>query len=316
MTILTEPLAIPGCVFLFYWILKLWHEPDLKPAVMVSVWLAFLLFLRPAFVYLIPVLLVALAIALFMKRRQWRLWFSGAAGIVVVTVCFLGYMICFKSHYGIFSCSSVSIINQYFVLRFDGMLKTEEIQDKSLRNYYAQMVRLHGANTQSYKDISKEAYYVESHFSPATASSQIHRSISLHKGTYLKSVVRRSSAMLNDVQLPVPSNLADSTLGIIFFDISPKILFGFLELFLLALLIIIDWRRSRFQWEYFLLLMITVSHMIVSVVGAMNDYPRLLLPNVPFLIIITGIFCERIFQYYRNKKCKSETSGADSTLSV
>mgnify|MGYP004449052635 CR=1 FL=1 len=115
--ILTDALAISGTVFLFYNILYFITTNKWSYIVYSTLWLLFLVFLRPSFIYLLFICLLAW---IYMLKKDKKKAIYGISGVLIVISLYCGYCFKFKEYYGIFATSSVGTLNQtYIALQYD-----------------------------------------------------------------------------------------------------------------------------------------------------------------------------------------------------
>ena len=130
--IVTESFSISGMVFLLFLSLRLREEGKWWDAILLTLLLVFLLLLKPALVYLVPLLFVLWTYTFFIKGNRVRA-LMGIAGVIVAGACLFSYMQSFKRHYGVLSSSVVSTLNNYHIARRYGLLKPELIDDPAVR---------------------------------------------------------------------------------------------------------------------------------------------------------------------------------------
>lgn len=130
--ILTESFAISGVVFLLYNILQYYLAGRESSIVWATIWLAFLVFLRPAFLFLFPACFFAWC--LFYKKYGKRV-LLGILGVFIVGVLELGYCKKFEEKYGLFLPSKVSITNSFQIAILEGAVKPDYAENKTVKEY-------------------------------------------------------------------------------------------------------------------------------------------------------------------------------------
>lgn len=68
--ILTESLAVSGIVFVLFYSIELYYKINIKNILFYMFWLLFLIFLRPSFMYLLPVFLIAWILCIFITNNK------------------------------------------------------------------------------------------------------------------------------------------------------------------------------------------------------------------------------------------------------
>lgn len=108
--IMTESLSQSFVIFLIYFTARLLTEGSPRYFLISSAWLLVLEFLRPSFIYLLPIYVLLYIYCLIKgNRKAW----IGLAGVAVVTGALFGYMKLFEHRYGYFASSYVSTFNNY-----------------------------------------------------------------------------------------------------------------------------------------------------------------------------------------------------------
>ncbi|MDE6283538.1 MAG: hypothetical protein K2L97_06075 [Muribaculaceae bacterium] len=108
--VLTEPLAVSGCVFLTAAYIRFMRRADWGSFAGVLFMLIFLIFLRPSFSY-IPIVLTVIGVWCLCRRR-YRCGAGLVAAVVIGVVMLLGYCRMVEKRCGVFTPSVVSVINQ------------------------------------------------------------------------------------------------------------------------------------------------------------------------------------------------------------
>lgn len=290
--ILTESLSISGLVFLVYCAIRLYDGGSKANIIGVAFWLFFLIFMRPSFLYLLPVLLVAFVL-MAIKKRGLRL--NAVLGIVVVALVSastLAYMSAFKRSYGVFTCTRVGIINDLCMMNFDGSLDPDKSPSPQLAKNITYIYDTYGRGP-SYDKMTSKA--LEQDFDSLvlyswdlpTLSATVHGSKTL-KNQLQGVLIRCHYLMGAEVRDGKPAL-------VVFFNYA--IICGFLTVLVYALFIVVYiFRYRELPWISFLLLMLGVSNIIVTVVGAQAEWPRLVYPskfiyllmNIQILLIVIG----------------------------
>lgn len=111
--ILTEGLAVPCYIFLAWFAMKCITGPSISVFLRVVLLTAFLIYLRPAFIYLLPLLIVYFAI-LFYRSTSFRARRNiafGLIGIIIIGGSLAMYRSEMAEKYGIHTISTVTIYN-------------------------------------------------------------------------------------------------------------------------------------------------------------------------------------------------------------
>ncbi|WP_294477385.1 hypothetical protein [uncultured Bacteroides sp.] len=130
--ILTESLSISLMVIFVYLFVKFIRENTYSSLILSQISLIFLVFLRPAFIYLLP-LNIIFFIYLVVKKRYLRS-LVGLISAVIVAISFGYYCYSFEKEYGIFGSSNVSDVNQFWILSESGLIDFDAIQNEQMKS--------------------------------------------------------------------------------------------------------------------------------------------------------------------------------------
>lgn len=269
--ILTECFAISGVVFLFYNLLKFERHPSVSSVIWSTIWLAFLVFLRPAFLYLIPACLIAWA--LFFKKNI-ILSLCGIAGVVIVSVSECVYCEKFEDRYGIFAPSSVGVINQSWMAFRDGLVKSEYTDNLELKEYIESA------------DFSDPDTYVPTidKYGLTTMASVVDASKRDQPVEWIRKVLGR---FYQASQFPFLAAYAGYTTITDMIGININSLYLFLIVF--SVILVVTGIRKRKIYQIPTLLLLTIlGNLVTAVIGAQNEWGRLLLPSLPLFIVLVG----------------------------
>lgn len=250
--ILTESLAASFSIFLVYCLLFLYNKGNTRYAYYSAFWLLILIFLRPIFVYLLPVLLVSSIFLWFNKTRR-KVAYIFALGIIVNSLLLVEYMHVFKDNYGFFAVTQVSVINKDAIICHRGLVK---------RDYFA-------------TDYSKD--------NMSKVNTDINDFIDNHKSQYLNAILQNfkyccSDSFFTDIYtITAPIKILVAQGWIV------------LELFFYLLFILLYvLKYKKILWIETLLFMLGTSNLIIIVLGAQSDYSRLLVPS-KFIYLIMAM---------------------------
>lgn len=291
--ILTESLAVIFSVFLVYSALKVWKEASLKACFYFTLWLLLLIFLRPAFVYMLPVSLVAWIMAGFKRKEIRSVSFICIVGVITVSCCQLLYMKAFETKYGVFTPSGISTVNQYYIARQNGILNPNLIQDSLLRNYIENSITQNGV---CYDNQHEGLWYETNHVINTYGLKNVQDAVSISNKSnligWLKKTGGRSyratSCSLFIAYCGGPIATLIDMVGCCL---------NFLYLFLIIYTgILIGWifKKHSLPWISCLFYMLGCSNLIVAIVGAQAEWSRLVLPSLPVYLLMFGQLCNLI----------------------
>ncbi len=277
--ILTESLSISGMVFLVYLTLKAMESPSLKYPAWMCLVMLFLLFLRPSFLFLIPIYIIGWSILFVTRKSQRKLYGKGLIGIAVVTLALVSYACAFKAKYGVFGTSQVSIINNYYICRQNTILEANATNNPKLKETIEKFYILHGnerieggLEERIWQEI--DTLFYSRNYPLADLNELVGRSMAMHKTTIAKSIVVR---------------LWDSRLIILAGPLSMFVCLCFVGIAFFCILYVAVKRKSLPLVSTYLLSCF-VGLYLVSVIGAQAEWGRLTFPVLPCWLLLAAQF--------------------------
>ena len=285
--ILTESLALSGTVILLELVFRTMENPSAFRAVLIALLLTLLLLLRPIFIYIIPVFIVFFLALLLGRKGKKGAWCIGT-GVLLSSLCFILYMHEFKKEYGIFASSNVSIINQYYMARQNNLIDTTAIRDARLRADIGEYFLQHGERVEDLSLVWEEAQEIVTRHRLDVIRESLETTARGNAFETLRSVKNR---FVSSAQKPLWFSPI-WRISVCFYS------FGFflntLYLFLLVYSLILVcqiFKHRKLPWNTLLLYMLGISNIIVAVVGAQDEWGRLIFPSMPIWFILVGQLC-------------------------
>lgn len=283
--ILTESLAISGTVFLLYSTFKTYQNPSIINGTILTVILLLLIFLRPIFIYIIPVYIVTSIILLSSSAKDKKGALAiGASALITALSSFL-YMCEFKKEYGIYATSSVSVVNQYCISRKYGLMNTKLITDNSVKSDIEAFILANGEEDVDLPIIWEESQDLFHKYKLETLQKEIresscHNLIAIARSVKTRLMDSGSKPLLFSPMWISIISIVCSALGIYL-----STLYLFLVLFTV---ILVAWviKNKSIPWKTLLLFMLGVSNIVVAIVGAQDEWGRLIFPSMPIWFIL------------------------------
>lgn len=272
--ILTELFAVTGVVFLFYNIFMFYRKPSWFSIVWSTFWLAFLLFLRPAFLYLLPVCFIAWV---FYIKRNRSMSISGICGIVLVFLMECCYCIQYDKKFGLFAPSSVSVFNQSYMAFGDGLMKPDYTDNLEYKNFIVDYIESE-SETVSYSDIQP--------FGFVTVAKSIQAS---QKDQPIQWVKKAFGRFYQASQMSFFASLVEY--GILYDMVRFKININSVYVFLILFTLLLVYKSISNRTIYIastLLLISFLGNLITAVAGAQGEWGRLLIPSLPLFFLLIG----------------------------
>ena len=282
LALLTESLSVSMMVFMLYSAMRVVQDKSLRWVLVLVLWVLLLTFIRPSFLYVLPVVGV-MALVMMRQKGYRRLAAWALAGMVAVGALLLSYCWLFNQQHGIFSPSRVGVVNQYFIARQYGIMDPKAINDKDFREYMIQ--RQQESREATEEEIWEEIPVVFKTFSFHAISQGVNASNAMHRDLQVKALLGRMQDAEKTFAFMAIEPMAYSV-GLIGVNL------GTIILFLLVYLCVVAykwWKRREVNgWGVFLWMIIS-SNIFVSVVGAQSAWNRLNMPVMPALLLLLGI---------------------------
>ena len=291
--ILTESLAVSFSVFLIYFAMKVWMGGTCKDCFLYNFWLLLLIFLRPAFVYIIPVSIVAWTIAAILKKETRKSYISCIVGVFIVTCSQLIYMNKFEERFGIFSPSGISIVNQYYIARQTGLLDSNLTDNAGLKNYINKSILENGQTCENHNELWEESNDIVKLFGLKDVQKIVTISNKSNPISYIKKVGGRivRASYINYPPSYNKSLYSQYSTYILSINLSDIYLFLFFFFFILLYNIL---KQKYIPWYSSFFFMLGCSNIIVAIVGAQGEWSRLILPSIPIYLLMFGQLCNMI----------------------
>lgn len=140
-TILTESFAISGSIFFIYCLISFYQKGRYLHLIGTIIWLAFLVFLRPSFLFLFIVCLCAFGLY-YQSNRRGALW--GLLGVAFVGLLELGYCKCMEEKYGVFAPSEVGVDNGLQIAIVEGAISPDYSDKEEVKEILRQASEYQG----------------------------------------------------------------------------------------------------------------------------------------------------------------------------
>lgn len=295
--IMTESFAISFSIFLIYSTISLYHKWTLCPAIANCFTLLFLIFLRPALIYLIPVLCFFWLILFFDKLKRFAALFS-LSSILMTSLCLFSYMKAFENEYGIFSSSCVGTMNQTVIATQYDLFNPDVINNRQLKNAVKNLYKNENdiiiddnADYYRFQSRAKEASIIWRNFDIKTINDAIVKS-------YLSNPIKWTKKCIARIYRSTERRIYEDSLPwlpyINLLLISLGISFGYLYFFLLfyAILMFCNVKKNhKYPLWSILFLALGVCNLCVSIIGAQSSWDRLVLPSLPLYLLMFGQLC-------------------------
>lgn len=277
----TESIAISCTIFYLYSLLLLYQKDCILHWIITFFWILFLVFLRPVFIYLLPIIFVGGFLLIIKKgNRSSKYITSRLLGYAIVCILLVAYVFSFKNNYGIYSLSGISTINNYWIARKAGAVNPMIHYDKNTteptckRIVYGEIIKP--------VDVFYEAEVAISVYGLKQFSDYVNYNIMKNRSLYFKRIIHNFIDAAN-YRLFEPSYTSPSILRSLKINILSVYIMLFFYFIVLIRFMIINKKISIISC---FLYMIGFSHLFVIIVASPGDYSRLILPSIPVYLIM------------------------------
>lgn len=286
----TEPLANSGLVFLIFNIVRFWENPTYKRIMQITLWLIFVVFLRPALVYMLPLTAVYWSI-MFFRKRSLRRYVAGCfAGVGLCGLLLLGYVSLMKATYGVPLISSVSMINGLEDLaEIHNSLSVDDFENPVVRERYRHLLETECHSFATHLKLCNTGD-VASVYTEYKKIMRKHRD-DVIRGIWIKWCMYLDYPLLDDYHSKLTVGKVVKVV-----NVTQKVVVAIMVIYFFVVLLPQFFGRG-FDLNEWLLIAMVVSTIFVSVVGAYTHWDRLTYPTNWVVIIMAGMAVDRIWAF-------------------
>jgi hypothetical protein len=285
ITLLTESLSVSGVILLVTLLVKINDCFKYRYAVSIVLLTTFLVFMRPALLFLLVVFAVLFLI--LAKNRMKKQAATVFATLAVVLGSLYGYCKFFESKTGVFAMSGISYVNDEYLMFSEDITDRISMSDPVLSEFFD---RLKSENS----PISSVSWSWRSIASQEPYSLQVHRDFlneakhQLGLTWYNRALMRfyeTSSSVIVRSRYFEHSNIFNAIYSIMPFKLS--IVYYIIAVYGLILLLNLL-KKREINWLSWTLLLSCCGQIAVMVIGSFSDWGRLFLPTFPLALIMLG----------------------------
>jgi 4-amino-4-deoxy-L-arabinose transferase-like glycosyltransferase len=292
--VLTESLSVT-CILVFIYLSVCYlKRPNHLKAWTLTLYVFIAIMLRPSFVYLLPLAGFFWLIRLIIRRDEWKLCLSGLAASLVVILLINGYAGLNKKNTGFYGLSDVGNKNEIRVVASAGIYmygndpEISSVIKKSLDSLQEPIYKPDAGET------------VTLRFKPERVQKFIVTCLKNKPVIYLlyiggKFIDLQSTNIFTNYPAHKLSFLAFriNNIEYLLFCVTFNLLYIFIVLSTISALV--WWVRSKqTPWFKIILVGLCILQVLIAIMGADAEYPRLILPAMPALIILLFYHIDRI----------------------
>lgn len=319
--ILPESISVSFMLVFVYSTFAYINKASVFKAINISILALILVMLKPAFVYLVILLIIFWIIEIFKKNIDKQIYISGLISTLICVAIIFGYSnLNFKKN-GINSISTVSSINMvYTVIKFNIYQNNPDIQIKkeidtklnTTQNDAETLIGSYGGNNKSqilenlkfsiidHKTWELAGTELPSRIEFSRLNDFIKKCIYLNYKLFIKEKVKEllflseynATAVISKTKLSIRSTLFKILVKI--FDIS--FVFVYILLFIHFLFFVKQFfSRTDYLFYDIIIWVFITSHLALEIIGAPNCYDRLFLPVLPLVILLIFSFANKLY---------------------
>lgn len=286
--ILTEPLAIYSMIFTLYCAIMAYKKHSILYTISLGFWTFFQIFLRPAQIYILPILFVGWLLLFVKEKKVTSVFLGGIFAILIATSAMLVYMWEFKKTYGLYTPCGVSVVNKYYMARRDGNLLIQNIKDKEFRSYVEERDQVFQTGKGTLIDLFTEAQDAVYTFGLKNVSDML----SIYTSTSFSSIIKPAFQRLHNASEDKLFTTFIKKWSIVTDIIGVRINFVFLLLIVYPIAIMyLAIRKRCVPWFSSILFMLGTSHLLIIIVACQNIWGRLILPATPIYLLMFAQLC-------------------------
>ncbi|MCF0126788.1 MAG: hypothetical protein HUJ68_13740 [Clostridia bacterium] len=279
IVILTESLAISGSVFLIYNITQYFKTNKIFNIACITFWMLFLLFLRPAFLYLIPICILMWIFAVKAKKRNATF---GVASILFIILIYSAYCFQFKKEYGVFTSSSVGILNHTNIAIYKGLYTPDFIDSQEYKTYCQQQ-------EEAIDEIWLITNYAAKHYGLVEIQKEVFDSYKNQPIEWIKIFYNNFISTFDNYYPPIYSLYSNRTLKMITRGLTINIIFIYIFAALYCV-VLLKWKKKKNEYFVFscLLWLSLLLNIVTATIGAPLEWGRLITPSAPIFMLLLG----------------------------
>jgi len=303
--VLTESLSINCSLLFIYMGVKYLQRPGSARAWVLTLFVFVCIMLRPSFIYLLPLMVVFWISRLLFFRKDWKMCLSGLAASAVVMLLITGYARLNKKNHNFNGISVVSNNNEMAVIVSANIY--EYGNDPEITEAVKANLDLQRKATG--KPARGESLLLK--FEPDRVHQFIITCIKNQPAAFALAI----GGKLIDLQtLNIFTNYAGHKLSYLAFRMNNIeyllfcVTFNILYIFIvvtLLLTITVWFKNKQIPWLNLLLWSLIFAQVAVAIIGGYSEYPRLILPAMPALIILLFSYIDKICFAMDSNKLKS-----------
>lgn len=291
----TESLTLSLSVFVLWSVFRLHSDFSSGAFMLFAISLAVTVFLRPASLFLLPVLFFW-CLFVGLKNRFYKSALCCSIYLLVVAAGVLGYMKAFENEYGLFSMSKVGLFNQLVIIFDRDIINPDMITDEALKEDVETCASRFKVKYGSYAAIE----WLEQRYDPKTLKHMVMNQYLLQPSRWLKrtfeSVVRTKQYPLFIADWPILASILD-LLGV---NVNSFYLF---MIFYTAFLLLWIFCNRTIPQKTLLLYILAIVNILLVIIGAQNDWKRLMLATYfPIYLLLFGQVCTVLYNTNSMKK--------------
>ena len=278
--LLTESLNLSLSVIFFYYALRVIMDNRIIDTLPFTLFLFLMLALRPSNVAFLPITTLILFLMLFSLQKK-KVGATGLAGVLLCTVGVILYSSQVQRKTGVFTPSSVSVLNSYTLARAYGYLDANCTDNPDLSAVIRASQEEYGSVIKDISVLEDESLSIKG-IPLADIHEVVSNSIALNPFGWVKGIFFR----IYDASL-MPAMTSYTSVCFRVHPIYPLNL-GVVIIALICCMIgiLVNLRKRVCIWGEVYMLGIVLSIIVTSIIGAQYEWNRLILPVIPLAIVL------------------------------
>ncbi|MDP4273441.1 MAG: glycosyltransferase family 39 protein [Bacteroidota bacterium] len=294
--ILTESFSISALVVFLYFVVSYLKQPAIYKAVLFTFYIFFLIMLRPAFIFLLPVIILFWIIRMMIRKTEWKMSLSGLAASAVCILLIIGYSHLNYTCNEVNNISVVSTVNQLDIL-IDYNIYTDK-SDTELSDYIT--TNIHKENRE---DLSDSIFTL---FDPGRIAKYNKNCTLHHFPVYLQKslekILKTGTSSTSVIYAEFRKGVSGRWIEVISNILSLKFWFLYLLLVFDFIYIIYLWIKSKeIPWLKICIWTIITAQFMTALLGAPNESERLFVSALPYLIVLLSGYADKLVCHIKGR---------------
>lgn len=286
---MTESMTVSLVSAVLYLTSEAYYKKSGKMALFSGFTSILLWLLRPSLIVVpIALALMWLSMAVFEGRSSRKVVLCGVSAAIISLACAASYAAIFNHYYHKVTLSQIPTMNNYMTLRQAKAIDTDRIEHSQLKASLDSVLKAEGDDSVICGQWWNDAYYISTEYGMMEFDKFVSDQMKAHTGELLTYIYReRIEGLLNSNCVytggAIPGVLKSLTRLVRVNNGTAFLIY----VIAIAILLYTDIRSKHISYFMWMLSALFAANYLIVLIGAPNDFTRLLAQNYPVLIAIS-----------------------------